>query len=168
MMFNRLAVLNACSAYDIFIFRCICFVDSAVKNQPSTQETKVWSLGQEDPLEETGQPTPVFLPGESHGQRSLVGYPSNQKESYRPDRLTLSLLLCHHHMIWTEHCHWETDGKTVKLQVVPSNIFKCSSPKSEWSHLIIIILDLEIFITFFNLFSWCPKIQSFMLMVIFA
>ena len=21
-----------------------------------------------------GQPTPVFLPGESHGQRSLVGY----------------------------------------------------------------------------------------------
>ena len=23
---------------------------------------------------EGGQPTPVFLPGESHGQRSLVGY----------------------------------------------------------------------------------------------
>ena len=23
-----------------------------------------------------GQPTPVFLPGESHGQRSLVGYSS--------------------------------------------------------------------------------------------
>ena len=28
------------------------------------------------------QPTPVFLPGESHGQRSLVGYvPSGCKES---------------------------------------------------------------------------------------
>ena len=26
----------------------------------------------EDPLEE--EPTPVFLPGESHGQRSLAGY----------------------------------------------------------------------------------------------
>ena len=26
------------------------------------------------PLEEGMQPTPVFLPGESHGQRSLVGY----------------------------------------------------------------------------------------------
>ena len=31
-------------------------------------------LGQEDPLEEGKQPTPVFLPGESYGQRSLEGY----------------------------------------------------------------------------------------------
>ena len=31
---------------------------------------------------ETRQPTPVFLPGESHGQRSLVGYsPGGHKES---------------------------------------------------------------------------------------
>ena len=37
------------------------------------QETQ-GSLGQEDPLEEEMQPTPVFLPGESHGQRSLAGY----------------------------------------------------------------------------------------------
>ena len=34
---------------------------------------KVQSLGQEDPLEEEMAPTPVFLPGEFHGQRSLVG-----------------------------------------------------------------------------------------------
>ena len=35
--------------------------------------------GQEDPLEEgmaTQQPTSAFLPGESHGQRSLAGYSS--------------------------------------------------------------------------------------------
>ena len=31
-------------------------------------------LGWEDPLEEAWQPTPVFLPGESHGQRTLAGY----------------------------------------------------------------------------------------------
>ena len=41
--------------------------------------------GQEDPLEEgmaTQQPTSVFLPGESHGQRSLAGYsPWGHKES---------------------------------------------------------------------------------------
>ena len=37
----------------------------------------VRSLGREDPLEERArQPTPVFLPGESHGQRSLAGYSS--------------------------------------------------------------------------------------------
>ena len=32
------------------------------------------SLGQEELLEEETAPTPVFLPGKSHGQRSLVGY----------------------------------------------------------------------------------------------
>ena len=31
-------------------------------------------LGREDPLEEAWQLTPVLLPGEYHGQRSLVGY----------------------------------------------------------------------------------------------
>ena len=31
------------------------------------QETWVPSLGQEDPLRRAWQPTPVFLPGESHG-----------------------------------------------------------------------------------------------------
>ena len=43
-----------------------------VKNPPAMQETWVQSLGQEDPLEEGMATTPVFLPGESHGQRSLV------------------------------------------------------------------------------------------------
>ena len=34
------------------------------------------------PGEKKWQPTPVFLPGESHGQRSLVGYsPCNNRES---------------------------------------------------------------------------------------
>ena len=45
-----------------------------VKNLPAVQETWVQSLGQEDPLRKEWQPTPLFLPGESHGQRSLVGY----------------------------------------------------------------------------------------------
>ena len=44
------------------------------KNLPAMQETRVRSLGQEDSLERKRQPTPVFLPGESHGQRSLGGY----------------------------------------------------------------------------------------------
>ena len=35
---------------------------------------EVQSLGWKDPLEEDRQPTPVFLPGESHGHRSLAGY----------------------------------------------------------------------------------------------
>ena len=45
-----------------------------VKNLPAALETWVQSLGGEDPLEKKWLPTPVFLPGEVHGQRSLVGY----------------------------------------------------------------------------------------------
>ena len=45
------------------------------------QETWVQSLGREDLLEEGMAPTPVFLPGEFHRQRSLVGYrPWHRKE----------------------------------------------------------------------------------------
>ena len=48
-----------------------------IKNRPAkqeTQETQVCSLGGEDPLEEGMATHSVFLPGEFHGQRSLVGY----------------------------------------------------------------------------------------------
>ena len=51
---------------------------SAVKNPRAVQELWerwVQSLGgSEDPLEEEMAPTPVFLPGKAHGQRSPVGY----------------------------------------------------------------------------------------------
>ena len=47
---------------------------SDVKNLPKIQETQVPSLGWEDLLEKRWQPTPVLLPGESRGQRSLEGY----------------------------------------------------------------------------------------------
>ena len=63
-------------------------VAKTVKNLPPMQETQVRSLGQEDPLEkEKMQPTPVFLLGKSHGQRSLVGYnPWGRKEPDMTDR----------------------------------------------------------------------------------
>ena len=45
-----------------------------LKNLPAVQETGVQSLDQEDPLEKGMATHSIFLPGESHGQRSLVGY----------------------------------------------------------------------------------------------
>ena len=46
------------------------------------QETWVWFWVWVDPLENEMLPTPVFLPGKSHGQRSLAGYDSwGHKES---------------------------------------------------------------------------------------
>ena len=57
-----------------------------VKNLPAMQETWVPSLGWEDPWRKEWQPTPVFLPGESHGLRSLAGYnPQGLKELDRTE-----------------------------------------------------------------------------------
>ena len=59
------------------------FPGSVVKNPPAKQETWVRSLGGEDPLRRKWQTTPVFLSGECHGQRSMVGYsPWGHKESH--------------------------------------------------------------------------------------
>ena len=41
---------------------------------PQRRKKRFQSLGQEDPLEAMAKSTPVFLPGESNGQRSLAGY----------------------------------------------------------------------------------------------
>ena len=52
-------------------------------------ETRVQSLGWEDHLEK-GIPTPVFLLGEFHGQRSLVSYsPWGCKELYTTEGLSM-------------------------------------------------------------------------------
>ena len=49
----------------------------------------VWKI----PWRRKWQPTPVFLPGKFHGQRSLEGYsPWGRKESDMTERLTLHLL----------------------------------------------------------------------------
>ena len=57
---------------------------SGVKNSPLMQEMQmwVWSWVGKIPWRRKSQPTPVFLPRQSHGQRSLVGCsPWGRKES---------------------------------------------------------------------------------------
>ena len=58
------------------------------------------------PWRRAWQPTPVFLPGESHGQRSLAGYsPWGCKESYRTEATCIeSYELCSPGGEWKE-CH---------------------------------------------------------------
>ena len=66
-------------------------VAQIMKYLPAIQETWIWSLGWEDSLEKGMTTTPVCLPGEFHGQRSLVGYsPWGHKEWDTTERLTLS------------------------------------------------------------------------------
>ena len=49
-------------------------VAQTVKNPPAMWDTRVQSLGWEDPWRRERLPTPVFLPRETHGQRSLDNY----------------------------------------------------------------------------------------------
>ena len=59
----------------------VSLVVQVAKNLPAMQETWVRFLGQEDSLGRKWQPTPIFLPGEFHEQRSLVSYnPWGRKE----------------------------------------------------------------------------------------
>ena len=49
------------------------------------------SLGRKDSLEKEMEPTPVFLPGESHGQRNLADYsPGGCKELDTTERLSMA------------------------------------------------------------------------------
>jgi len=45
-----------------------------IRDAGSIPETQVRSPGQEDPRRRAWQLTPVLLPRESHGQRSLASY----------------------------------------------------------------------------------------------
>ena len=70
-------------------------VAQMVMNLLAMQETRIRSLDQEEPLEQGMVPTPVFLPGEFQGQRSLVGYsPWDHKESDTTERLKFLSLCC--------------------------------------------------------------------------
>ena len=63
-----------------------------VKNLPAMQKTWFDAWVGKIPGRREWQPTPVFLPGESYGQRSLEGYsPWGHKESDMTDGQTLSL-----------------------------------------------------------------------------
>ena len=68
-----------------------------VKNLPANigdTEMQGRSLGWEDPWRKKWQPTAVFFPGKSHGQRSLAGYsPWGCKESDTTQQLNSNNIL---------------------------------------------------------------------------
>ena len=59
-----------------------------IKNPPAMQEIQVQFLGQKIPWKRKWQPTPVFLPGKSHRQRSLVDYSLWGHKTVRHDLVT--------------------------------------------------------------------------------
>ena len=87
------------------LYYCSTFlVAQMAKNLPAMWETWVQCLGRIDPLRREWLPTLVFLPGEFHGQRSLVGYgPWGHKELDMAEWLTLSHSLLFQHG-YLENC----------------------------------------------------------------
>ena len=63
-----------CLLWKKYIYVWASLVSQTIKNLPAMQETWVWSLCGDDPLEKGIQPSLVFLSIEFHGQRSLAGY----------------------------------------------------------------------------------------------
>ena len=57
-----------------YSFKRASLVTQMVKNTPAMQETRFNPWLGKMPWKREWLPTPVFLPGESHGQSSLVGY----------------------------------------------------------------------------------------------
>ena len=79
------------------------------------KETRVQSLGREDPWKRKWLPTPVPLPGESHGQRSLVGC--------SPWGHKVLNMTCHAqtHTHPKEHLHdWDVIGQGDAINYLPS------------------------------------------------
>ena len=73
-------------------------VAQTVKNLPVMQKTGFNSWVGKSPWRRNWWPTPVFLPGKSHGQRRLAGYSTwGHKESDTTERLTLSILHTRNH-----------------------------------------------------------------------
>ena len=103
---------------------------SAVKNLPAMQEiqeTRIQPLSQEDSLERAWQPTPVFLPGKFHRQRSLVGYgPWGHKKSDTTD--VTKHIHMHIKIIIISNCSHDYGG----WEAPWSAICKLKTQKSWW------------------------------------
>ena len=104
----------------------ISLVAQMVKHLPTIQETRVQSLGQEDPWRREWPPTPVFLPGEFPGQRgpgsrfqsSCLGNPMDRGAW----RATV------HGVTTSRTCLSNThDGNTNKLHPCDLSIFRSPS-----------------------------------------
>ena len=92
-------------------------VTQMVKILPAKQETWVWCWGQEYTWRREWLPTPVFLPGEFYGQRSLACYhPWDFKSQTR-------LSNCHFHYL-----HYLCSPKNPKHWVVAPKYSRCT----EW------------------------------------
>ena len=95
----------------------------------------VQPLGQEDPLGRKWQPTPGFLPGTSHGQRSLAGYSPWGLKRVRCDLATKQqylLLTFFTASFQASRAREEPVKYSVQFPVAQKHHLKCSMTPPSW------------------------------------
>ena len=94
--------------------------------------------GWEDPLGEGLATTPVLLPGESHGQRSLVGYsPYGWKESDTAERMST-----HTSYSYVSESLFIHTRKTRRIQALTERVMEC--------HLLVCLSALMVIVKIFS------------------
>ena len=99
-----------------------------VKNPPAMQETWVQSLDWEDSLEKEMATPPVFLPGEPHGQRSLVGYTVHGVTKSQTQLEQLHTAYMNPHNRNPEETHRHTRARPPSLWVPLRGVAQLDSP----------------------------------------
>ena len=83
-----MSAMTDVSTCTYYIFRRASLAAQMVMNPPTWWET--WVQSRKTPWRREWLPTPVFWPGEFHGERSLAGYgPRGCRESDTTERLSL-------------------------------------------------------------------------------
>ena len=79
-------------------------------------------------------PTPIFLPGEFHGQRNLAGYhPWSHKDSDTTEQLILTSSVQSLSHVWLYVIPWTAAHQT-SLSITNSGACSNSCPSSQWCH----------------------------------
>ena len=102
--------------------------------RPSIQETWLWSMGWEDPLEEEMATTPVFLPEKSYGQGSLAGYSSKGCKESDMTEHTCARAHTHTHTHTLSNSIWQRWGEPPVVVSLPwLHYVSHSSVLADWT-----------------------------------
>ena len=122
-MNRRICILSSWKPY--WCMYMYFLVAQTVKNLPAMQETQVQSQVGKIPWRREWLTTPIFLPGEFHGQRSLAG-PWDRQELDTTEQLPLSLshmCVCIYIVCIHTHTHTHTHTQIVTIHTPHSRTY---------------------------------------------
>ena len=136
-----------------------------VKNLPAMPETRVWSLVGKILWRRQQQSTPVFWPGESHGQRSLWGHKElDTTETLTHTHKVLSIVRKKQNK-WTDNTGTTQGGKSRRSAKILETRVRGEKMFATWTFIFLRIFNLlimlfSIYLFWVFSFVWfCPGIS---------